>query len=113
MIDFDPEIPYELRPNLEAKVEAIETRSRKIGLYLSRALVTPLQDGKPGILCTFDVGDVAFVKRVQNPEQAAFDQQFEELTTDMTSSEYDAIREELLRNIATGRDPLDEGEANG
>lgn len=108
------DLPPEEVEKLNARIEALAETSRKIGLYLERAIVTdvPESGGFPrrAILVNYTLGDIAFAARVQDPAQDMIDKQFQEMATNLTSAEFSDTQERIRRNIEAGRDPLDDDE---
>lgn len=93
--------------DLEAKsrelLDALEDKARQIGLYLEQGGVVPPPgfegDGTPPVLavvCDFVIGDVAWSKRVQDPEQHAFDKDFKAIQDDVEQDDLSAMEQRLL-----------------
>lgn len=99
--------------HFKAKVTKLEELARKLGLYMDRVtmtdMATPLGT-RWCIVADFTIGDVAFVKRVQDPEQAKIDKQFKQMTHGMGTDEFLELREQMKKNIEEGRNPLDKGD---
>lgn len=111
--DERPELTPEQEQQLKERTEALEASARKIGLYVEHAvpMMVPTPFGmKPAIAMHFALGDVAFQTRIQDPEQDAFNREFENLTTDMTNNDFLDVRERMKKNVEAGRDPLDDGD---
>jgi hypothetical protein len=81
----------------------LDSRARKLGLYLDNGLVAPI----PGeeefedpqrvmVLASFVIGDRAFSKVVQDPDQHGFDETFREMRLDAEEEEYRRIQREGL-----------------
>jgi hypothetical protein len=94
---------------LAEKIPLLEERARKLGLYLDQALVVETERGTV-IMASLVLGDVAFTPRVQDPDADDVDRQLEALTVGMENDEFLDARTRMERNIAAGRDPLDDGE---
>jgi hypothetical protein len=96
---------------MTGKIEELEVAARSIGLYLDHAAVVQLPpDGKQlAIIGDFMIGDVAFTARVQDPEQEQVDRMFFDLTSGLGNDDFLDSREQIKRNIAEGRHPLDDG----
>lgn len=96
------------------KLPLIEEAARKIGLYVDSSTITmvPGQYGnpEPALVVDFLVGDIAFSKRVQDPDTDSFDRSFKELEVSMLDDEFLETRAQIQRNVAAGRDPLDDGD---
>lgn len=109
-----------------AKTEEVEKAYRNIGLYLSDyRWVSPGQpdqeaeaedlestrlDAHPQhavLLARFDVGDLAFSKRVLDPEQVDFDASFRLMESEMKTAEFAATKKEIQDRLARGEDPFD------
>lgn len=123
----DPDEPHEHDPDHEMmqarwKVDAdklleraadIDDTFRKIGLYIEGQDVTTVQTPfgpKPALLLAVQLGDVAFARRVQDPEAEAMERQFKEMAAGMVGDDFLDARARMARNIAAGRDPLDDGD---
>jgi hypothetical protein len=97
----------------EQKLPLIEEAARKIGLYVDASQVTVLPTpfgAQAALVVDFLVGDIAFSKRVQDPDTDSFDRQFKELEVSMQDDEFLEARAQIQRNVAAGRHPLDDGE---
>jgi hypothetical protein len=113
-----------------AKTEEVEKAYRAIGLYLSdHRWVSPGQappeDGGDEedleysrladhpqhavLLAHFDVGDLAFSKRVLDPEQVDFDKSFRLMEAEMKTAEFAATKKAMQERLARGEDPFVEG----
>lgn len=86
---------------------------RRLGLYVERA-DEAATEGPLGpvsvLLVETTIGDVAFTDRVIDPDKASIDDTFRELEASMLDNEFLDQREQIKRNIAAGRDPLDNGD---
>lgn len=86
---------------------------RRLGLYVEHTDRTVV-DGPMGpvqvMLVEATIGDVAFTDRVIEPERDATDIAFRELEAAMLTDTFLDEREQIKRNIAAGRDPLDNGD---
>lgn len=107
-----------------AKTEEVEKAYRNIGLYLSdHRWVSPGQpdqqeaedleytrlDSHPQhavLLAQFDVGDLAFSKRVLDPEQIDFDKSFHLMEAEMKTAEFAATKKEIQERLARGENPF-------
>lgn len=90
-----------------------EDQLRRLGLYVERTDRTVV-DGPMGpvqvMLVEATIGDVAFTDRVIDPAKNDTDTAFREMEAAMLSDEFLDQREQIKRNIAAGRDPLDNGD---
>lgn len=112
---------------LEAKADELEGAFRKIGLYFNQARW--LSPGKPEdqsdpdapyveehrsmpdrnfLIVDALVGDVAFSKRVQTPEQVDIDTEFSKMTREYKSAEALELQEKIRKAVAAGEDPFAE-----
>lgn len=94
---------------LNQKVDSLEEVARKCGVYLEDASVillpTPMGP-RQAIVANFTVGDVAFARRVQDPEQDQIDKAFQQMTHTLGMDEFLETREQMKKNVAEGRNPL-------
>lgn len=92
----------------------IEGKLRKLGVYV---------EGHPVQMPVPTMGGVkivqalqaktnrsAWTKRVLDPDADAMNKQFEVMATHATDDKFLDEREQILKNIAEGRDPLDNGD---
>ncbi len=83
---------------------------RQIGLYVDDMSVVAI-DGPDGpevaLAVTAEIGDVAFSKRVQDPEQDDVDDEFRQMQVSMANDEFLDNRDKIQKAIKEGRDPLD------
>ena len=69
------------------------------------SILTAIAEGKNFmLLTTFIIGDLAFSKRVQNPEQDAIDKQVQP----MIPTDAELLKEKIQRRIAQGKSIFDE-----
>lgn len=113
-----PDIPEELRgliDVLNTRAEGLDDLLRKLGLYVEGGQVigadTPL-GVRPVLVLHCQIGDVAFTERVQDPETAAFNDQFRVMEAEQGTSDFLDAHQQMQRNIAAGRDPLDDGDGD-
>jgi hypothetical protein len=108
----------------EQRIEELYGALRKVGLYensLKRfsagderpeddEYITPDKKGssREFLIMDLHVGDVAFTKRIQAPEQADFDAQFAAMTRNFSQTEFDDINEKIRRRLAEGKNPFEE-----
>lgn len=104
--------------------DRLKVSCEKIGLYMQDAtiatgdpeaaleaqiapdsIVKSIEDGKDFmLLTTFIIGDLAFSKRVQNPEQAEIDNTVQA----MMPTDAELLKEKIQRRIAEGKSIFDE-----
>jgi len=98
---------------LMEKISELEDVARKLGLYLEQSAIV-VGDGPNGptpvLMANMVVGKVAFSERIQKPEEDDFANKLREIEIGMADEEAMRIREQMTRNIAAGRDPLDDGD---
>lgn len=101
---------------LQAKIPELEDIARKLGLYLDQAAIV-VADGPQGpmpvLMANMAVNKVAFSERIQKPVEDEFATKLKEIEIGMADEEAIRIREQMTRNIAAGRDPLDDGDDDG
>ncbi len=108
--------------NLAELAERLKVKAEKLGLYLQDATIaTPdpdaaaqvapesiiqgIKDGKPFMLMTtFVIGDLAYSKRVQDPEQHEIDKQVQV----MMPTAAELLKEKMQRRMAEGKSIFDE-----
>lgn len=86
---------------------------RRLGLYVDRTDETVTEGPLgpvPVLVVEATIGAVAFTDRVVDPEKDAIDSQFREMEASMLTDEFLDAHERMRRNIAAGRDPLDDGD---
>lgn len=75
----------------------LEDEARKIGLYAQAMNVGTSHDpnsnehGEPVLIATFLLGDVAFSARVQDPEQAAVNDEFAKMESDVANDTLNTV----------------------
>lgn len=98
---------------LNERANGLDDDLRRLGLYLEGGQIisvdTPMGP-KPALALGMVIGDVAYTGRVQDPEAAAFDDQFRTIEAEEATNTFLDERERIKRNIAAGRDPLDDGD---
>lgn len=96
---------------IRALSERLEDNARKQGLYLAGIAVSVVQDSQPGephpyvVQATFQVGNVAFSARVQDPERDKIEDEVRVFEREITETEWNALREQYRRQRES-----DEGE---
>ena len=110
--------------NLQELADRLKEKAEKIGLYMQDAsIATPdpdaaeeaqlrpdsiiqsIQEGKHFmLLTTFVIGDLAFSKRVQEPDQHEVDKQVQV----MMPTEAELLREKMERALREGKSIFDE-----
>lgn len=97
---------------LEARLHTVATTLadslRQIGLYANEGRFLSRDDGRVFLAVSVDIGDVAFTTRVQDPEQAQFDDQFRQVATEVVDDDFLETRERMRRRIAEGKNPFGE-----
>lgn len=93
--------------------DGLEDMLRKLGLYNDHAHIamidTPMGP-KPALIVDCTIGDVAWTDRVQHPENYGIDQQFRAMEVEIVDSDFEDAKVRMRRNVAAGRDPLDDGD---
>jgi len=92
------------------KVAALEDVARQLGLYMEGSAVIMQDETEQLLAVRFSLGDIAFADRTLNPEADNMERKFGELKAETEKSEYEETKERMRRNVAAGRDPLDDGE---
>ena len=103
---------------LIAAFPELEDVARPLGLYAAAHMIVPATIGHPAggggpvpaLSVQFDIGEVAFSDRVQNPDAAAVNQTFREIEADAAVDDYLDTRARIERNLAAGRDAFDDGD---
>lgn len=113
MEEFDSSSPYDEIPT-EEQVEALVTQVvdnvEKLGVYSDGPPVFMThKDGRLGFVVQFTVGDVAFTKRVQNPQQDEIDSTFHKFQSDEVREKFESIKEKFRRG-RSDNDPENEQE---
>lgn len=102
------ELPKDLpEEKLREKVEELEDKCRKVGLYLNGVALNIDQgpqdeeDTDPikahSLLVQFGIGDVAFSKRIQDPEQDKMDDEFRVIAAADVDDDMERIRQQYLK----------------
>lgn len=118
--ELPPDIPEEKFKDL---IDELTNRARKIGLYLTGVsfhvdvtndqpeqedpTVGPVEEQLPDteeitdkkhlLVMAFQVGDIAFAPRVQDPETDKFNDEFRKIDSHATYEEFEAIRNKYLK----------------
>jgi hypothetical protein len=113
-----PDLPEEFGEHaslLQERTVDLDDDLRRLGLYMEAGQMigvdTPMGP-RPALALMTVIGDVAFTGRVQDPEAAAFDNQFRVIEAEEGTNAFLDERERIKRNIAAGRDPLDDGDGD-
>lgn len=113
--DFEPDDGSEVTPEqreafdaLLGKQDDIEEALRPLGMYLE-GLQLILSNSGPVVVAQVMLGDVAFSDRVQNPAAYSVDSEFREMMAAQGADSFLDVRNQIQRNIAEGRNPLDNG----
>lgn len=89
------------------RIEAAEPELRKLGVYLDHAPiphVVPTPFGvKPAMVLVANLGDVAFTRRVQDPEGHAMDTQFAGIESGANADEFLDARAEYVAKLREAR----------
>lgn len=97
--DEENELPEGVTQEMvEALVRRVVEACEKIGLYASDTIQVESHSGRLVVLANFQVGDIAFSQRVQNPEQDAFDDQFRAIEADSVADQAEDIRNKFKRD---------------
>lgn len=108
----------------QGKVEDLLLELRKVGLYENTVRRLSADEESPDdffnltdkpkvskrelLIIDLHVGDLAFAKRVQAPEDLEVDNQFENLTRQFEREEGDELQARISRLLAEGKDPFAE-----
>lgn len=113
----EPELPKDIpAEKLEALVGELKERSNKIGLYMN-AVSLNVDGGDDDIpedlrhhklMAQFTLGDVAFSKRVQDPESDGFDTDFKKIEHGALKDTVKDIVEQTRRELAGDEDETDD-----
>lgn len=78
---------------------------RELGLYADDAdlQVHELPDGRHVVTVDALIGDLAFSRRVQDPEQHDFDAEFRKMTRGSDADRFLDVRAQLEKRIADGK----------
>lgn len=93
----------ELEARVQGATAVLDDRLRRLGLYVDETQVIEGPDGRAVLYCEVLVGDVAFQKRVQDPEQASVDHEFRKLARSQNADDFLATRDDMARRLAEGR----------
>lgn len=114
--DERPEVPAEFRAQADRLIESTEKLDdtlRQLGLYVDHSQLvqidTPMGP-RPALAVQCTVGKVAYSDRVQHPENYGVDQQFRVMEREITANDHEEIVAKMRRNLAAGRDPMDDGD---
>lgn len=79
-------------------MEQLERVTRRIGLYLSGARVSPgAMDGKLVVMAAFDIGDLAWSNAVLDPAKAEVDEVVRGMDDDIHQAHVEEMYQEFLR----------------
>lgn len=88
---------------LQAATAVLDDGLRRIGLYVDDTQVIEGPRGETVLYMEVLMGDVAFAKRVQDPEQSGFDTEFAKIERSKASDDFLTARDDMARRIAEGR----------
>lgn len=95
----EPEWPEGVtKEKVEALLEEAAGELKKIGLYAHPVMQLDVQSGQVIAYMAFEVGQLAFSKRVQNPEQDEVDRAFHQFEAQATRERYEEIRKKFIRD---------------
>jgi hypothetical protein len=94
---------------LASKLPEFEDAARRTGLYLQESAIIE-KDGEAVMVARLLLGEVAFTKRIQDPDADGIDRELEQIEVHVQDEEFDDARERMARNVAAGREPLDDGD---
>jgi len=86
-------------------LEDMKARAEPLGLYMEAAVIQTappelgLREGTQLVLAHYLIGERAFRPAVQDPEQAAFDEQFRGIRMDAEEDEWDEQRRQLEQDL--------------
>lgn len=118
MTDLEPPddpnegLPDMIRASADALLERwrdLPDEFRQFGLYAAgepQIVMVPTPFGpQAALMAHFAIGKVAFSKRIQHPEDAAFDNQFDVMAIQAEDDAFLDERERIRKALAEGRDP--------
>lgn len=112
--EFPPELPEE---GLRALTESVQDGLRKIGLYVEGMGINIDTDEDPAervhsLMLQCGIGDVAFSKRVQDPEGDSFDTEFKKIELGATDDQISGIINQYKKGYDLDEtvDGLEDGE---
>lgn len=83
--------------------DLLEPELRRVGVYVDNTNIVEFPDGTPVLVIDAYLGNVAFSKRVQDPEQHDFDREFKKMTFGTVADDFLDARGDLERRIAEGK----------
>lgn len=111
--DLPPNFPEDKFQDL---LEKMGDKARQIGLYVNGAALNVDEEGEPltgekrhVLVMQFTVGDVAFSKRVQDPEEDQFDTEFKKFESGQVKDQVEDIRQRYLKGQADDGDQEEAG----
>lgn len=94
---------------LMERAGAMKERAEKIGLYIEgppHIIEVPTPFGsRPALVQQFQIGRVAYQKRIQDPESDKFDDQFRVMEVEAQDDAFLDERERIRKALEEGRDP--------
>ena len=104
---------------LAAKSEELAKALRAIGLYEDQSqwisqgerpdeFSPPQQDQRNILVMDLLIGELAFSKRIQDPEQFDVDAEFRTMMGGLETSEVDDTRDKIMRRLEQGLNPFEE-----
>lgn len=100
--DGDDELEQRLRSEadaLHAKYSDLEDELRKVGIYTDDHQMATTGDGAVCMIVIGTIGDVAFKKRVQDPEGDAMDRELRGITATSQINGFLDVRGQMLKDI--------------
>lgn len=91
----------------------METKLRKLGCYTEQTTPVPVPHPSGPVMSlgvVLKVNRAAWTQRVLDPEADAMNRQFETMAVHAQDDEFLDQRAQILKNIAEGRDPMDNGD---
>lgn len=105
--------PPEWMEALLERASALADAALRIGLYADDVTFAPVPTPfgpRVAAVIRFSIGEVAFTKRVQDPEQERVDRQFKEMTFSMGTDRFLDERERMKKLLSEGRSIFDPGD---
>jgi hypothetical protein len=95
---------------LHEAMDKLDADLRRAGVYTEHMDVMPTPDGVMLLVVNATVGDIAFSKRVHEPDEHEIDSEFRGIVRDQSAAEMQSMRDEAKTAAETGEGFWDDDE---
>lgn len=95
--DEEPDLPDGVTPEkIDALIREVVEKATLIGLYADPMIQVHGHDDVMFVAMRFDIGSLAWVKRVQDPEQDTFDDKLRQMENPLVKDQNQGIKDRFL-----------------